>query len=246
MRIALFSDIHANREAFTACLNHAVDHGIDRQVFLGDYIGYGADPAWAVERVMECVARGAAAVLGNHDAAVIAPGLRMNPVAESALAWTRTQLSAEHRDFLAALPHSIIDEDRLYVHANARAPERWAYILSAADALQSLRASPVRLTFCGHVHVPALYHLGSTGRAIPFTPVAGRPVPLLATRRWLAVLGAVGQPRDGIPAAAYAVFDTDRCELTLLRVAYDIATAARKVRDAGLPALLSERLELGF
>ena len=66
MRIALFSDIHGNREAFTACLEHAAHHGIDQHVFLGDYIGYGADPGWVLDRVMAAVAHGAPAEIKTH------------------------------------------------------------------------------------------------------------------------------------------------------------------------------------
>jgi diadenosine tetraphosphatase ApaH/serine/threonine PP2A family protein phosphatase len=246
MRIALLSDIHGNREAFTACLTHAVAAGVDRYAFLGDYVGYGAEPGWVVDTVRAHVERGAAAVLGNHDAAIATPRARMSESAEKAIAWTRTRLNGEQRAFLAQLPLSIEEDDRLYVHANARAPDRWGYILGPAQAGESLLATPCRLSFCGHVHVPQLYHLTPSGTIAWFTPVAGHAVPLLSQHRWLAVLGSVGQPRDGVPAAAYAILDTERRDLRFLRVPYDVATAARKIRAAGLPSVLSERLEQGY
>ena len=244
MRIALLSDIHANREAFAACLAHAERAGVDRYVFLGDYVGYGADPGWAVDTVKAYVERGAVAVLGNHDAAIDVPR-RMSTSAEIALDWTRTRLDWSQREFLARLPLRIEEDERLYVHANAWAPDKWGYVLGPLDAGQSLQATACRLTFCGHVHVPQLYHVAPSAKVGAFAPVPGKPIPLRLQRRWLAVLGSVGQPRDGIPAAAYAIFDTARSDLRFLRVPYDVVTAAGKIRAAGLPLILSQRLELG-
>ena len=245
MRIALLSDIHANREAFAACLAHAEGAGVDRYVFLGDYVGYGADPGWAIDTVKAYVERGALAILGNHDAAIGVPQ-RMSTSAEIALAWTRTRLDWSQREFLARLPLRIEEDERLYVHANAWAPDQWGYIFGSAEAGRSLQATTCRLSFCGHVHVPQLYHLTPSAKVGAFAPVTGKAIPLLLQRRWLAVLGSVGQPRDGVPAAAYAIFDTQRSDLLFLRVPYDIAAAAGKIRAAGLPLILSQRLELGY
>ena len=86
MRIALMTDIHGNREALEACLDHAAQNGVGRYVFLGDYAGYGADPGWVIDTVQAEVARGAAAVLGNHDAAVLTDGADMNDAATTAIA----------------------------------------------------------------------------------------------------------------------------------------------------------------
>jgi len=245
MRIALLSDIHANREAFAACLAHAESAGADRYVFLGDYVGYGADPGWAIDTVKAYVERGAVAVLGNHDAAIGAPR-RMSAAAEIALEWTRTRLDWSQRDFLARLPLCIEEDERLYVHANAWAPDEWGYVLGRTEAERSFQATTCRLSFCGHVHVPQLYHTTGRARIGAFAPVAGKAIPLLLEHRWLAVLGSVGQPRDGIPAAAYAIFDPERSDLLFLRVPYDVAAAASKVRAAGLPWILGQRLESGY
>ena len=106
MLIALMADVHANRQAFSACLDHARESGARRYVLLGDYVGYGADPAWAVAKVMELVEGGATAVLGNHDAAIASPSDRMHEEARTAIDWTRGQLGAEERRFLANLPLS--------------------------------------------------------------------------------------------------------------------------------------------
>jgi diadenosine tetraphosphatase ApaH/serine/threonine PP2A family protein phosphatase len=246
MLIALMADLHANREAFAACLDHAEGQGAHRLVFLGDAVGYGADPEWVTATVMDRVARGALALLGNHDEAAIGRGSGdMNPVAEAAIAWTRTRLSAEAAAFLASLPLEAEEEDRLYVHADASAPARWRYVLEAEDARRSLEATEAQATFCGHTHVPRLFGITAAAKLTGFTPVAGVPVPLLRPRQWLAVLGAVGQPRDGNPAACYGMLDTARAELTWVRVPYDAETAAEKIRAAGLPLRLAARLITG-
>jgi diadenosine tetraphosphatase ApaH/serine/threonine PP2A family protein phosphatase len=245
MLTALFADIHGNREAFAACLEHAERLAVERMIFLGDYVGYGADPGWVVDEVMARVANGARAIVGNHDAALWDTSMRMNPVAEEAIAWTRSRLDERQREFLRGLPLSFEEDDRLFVHANAWAPGRWGYVLGPLDAVRSMRATAAGKTFCGHVHVPALYHMTAVGKLGEFTPKAGTDIPLLARWRWLAVIGSVGQPRDDNPAACYALFDDARDTLTYVRVAYDIFTAAEKILDAGLPPMLAARLARG-
>jgi diadenosine tetraphosphatase ApaH/serine/threonine PP2A family protein phosphatase len=245
MRIALLSDIHANREAFEACLDDATRKGAARFVLLGDIVGYGADPGWAVARARELLSHGAIVLRGNHDEACASPRGGMTADAAAAIAWTRSVVTPEDAAFLGALPLEAEEEDRLYVHAEASAPARWIYLRDATDARTSLDAVAARLVFCGHVHVPALYGLTATAKLVSFTPVAGVAVPLARPRRWHAVLGAVGQPRDGEPAAAWSLLDTTASEITLHRVPYDVATAARKIRDAGLPEALATRLSRG-
>jgi diadenosine tetraphosphatase ApaH/serine/threonine PP2A family protein phosphatase len=244
--IALLADIHGNREAMAACLADAERRNADRYVFLGDLVGYGADPGWVIDRAMEYIARGAMAILGNHDAAAAGQQVAMNETAAAAIIWTRGQLDAAQRNFLEKLPLSVEDGERLYVHASADEPARWHYVLDANRARKSLEATPARQTICGHVHSPALYLLSQIGKLFGFTPTAGVAIPLLGSRRFLAVLGAVGQPRDHNPAACYALLDETRNLLTYIRVPYDVASAARKIRDAGLPPVLAARLEQGY
>ncbi|MGJ4802213.1 metallophosphoesterase family protein [Luteimonas sp. SDU82] len=242
MRIALLADLHANREATEACLAALAHEGCERYVFLGDLVGYGADPAWVVDTVRAHVATGAVAVLGNHDqAATRAPSPGMVAEARDAIAWTRQRLDPEQLAFLDGLPLQVQEDDRLYVHANAWAPGEWGYVSSRAAATRSLEATTQRLTFCGHEHRPALYY-AQPGPAGHFQPSAGRPVPLPGARRWLAIPGACGQPRDGDPAAACAVYDTDAASLTFLRVPYDHERAAAKIVAAGLPQAFATRL----
>jgi diadenosine tetraphosphatase ApaH/serine/threonine PP2A family protein phosphatase len=245
VRLALFADIHGNRQAFSACLEAARARGAERFIFLGDYVGYGADPEWTVDTVMELVARGAVAVRGNHDNAISMPSETMNAEAQAAIEWTRGRLSASERKFLAELPLTSEEDDRLCVHSEASQPARWHYVRSAADAGRSLIATDAHITFCGHIHRPTLYSMSVTGKMTSFVPVSGVAMQLLSGRRWLAVLGSVGQPRDGDPAAAFAMFDTASRDLSYCRVPYDVDAAAQRIRENGLPSMLADRLFVG-
>src|SRR5690348_17089799 len=176
MLIALFADIHANRQAFSSCLDDARANGATRFVLLGDYVGYGADPEWAVETVMNLAGDGAPAVLGNHDCAVSEPRETMNVEATVAIEWTRGELGRPARDFLARLPLTATEDDRFYVHADASDPRGWGYVASTADAARSIQATRAPVSFCGHIHRPAVYSLSATAKMTAFTPVTGAPV----------------------------------------------------------------------
>jgi diadenosine tetraphosphatase ApaH/serine/threonine PP2A family protein phosphatase len=243
--LAIFADIHANRQALAACLEAARARGAERSIFLGDYVGYGADPEWTVETVMRLVADGALAVRGNHDNAIGIPSETMNAEAQAAIEWTRGRLSPSERRFLAELPLTREEDERLYVHSEASQPQRWRYVRSTAEAGRSLMATRAHVTFCGHIHQPALYSMSVTGKMTNFIPTSGVAVPLQPGRRWLAVLGSVGQPRDGDPAAAFAMLDTGTREITYCRVPYDIEAAAQRIYDNGLPSWLADRLFIG-
>jgi diadenosine tetraphosphatase ApaH/serine/threonine PP2A family protein phosphatase len=246
MKLALLADLHANLEAFTACLDHVADQRPDDYAFLGDLVGYGADPGPVVERVAEFAARGAVVVRGNHDEAVAATGAEtMSPVAEAAVEWTQAHLSQAHLAFLRALPLTVRRGEALFVHASADNPTDWTYIHDPLRAEECLRATDATWVFAGHVHEPALYHLDAASRAHRFKPIPGVAIPIPRHRRWLAVVGSAGQPRDGNTAACYALLDTDRATLTFHRVPYDWSRAVSKIRAAGLPEALARRLERG-
>lgn len=247
MKIALLADLHANLEATQACLEHARGAGADTHAFLGDLVGYGADPGPLVDLVAAHVGAGALAVLGNHDAAAAAGRApTMQDDAAAAVAWTHARLSPGQRAFLAGLPLVARAGGMLFVHASADAPGEWAYVEDEQGAARSLEAAaPARYVLAGHVHAPVLYYIGAAARPVPFRPVAGVAIPVPPHRRWLAVAGSAGQPRDGNPAASYAMLDVEGATLTFHRIPYDAAGAAAKVRAAGLPEALAARLERG-
>lgn len=243
MKLALLSDLHANRQATEAVWAHAKAQGYDQLVFLGDYVDYGADPGWMVDFIQARQAEGAIVVRGNHDEA-LGPesNSQMAGHVLPSLAWTRQQLSALQIHWLTTLPLTATIGPCLIAHANAHDPAHWEYLQGRADAMRSLAASGQQYVFCGHVHQPGLFHLSGTGKTGEFQPVDGVPIDLSPARRWLAIPGSVGQPRDGNPAACYATFDADQARLTFFRVPYDHDTAAQCILNAGLPHTLAQRL----
>ena len=246
MLIAFLTDLHANREAVTACLDHAKEQGVTQYAFLGDLVGYGADPAWVLDTVMEYASRGAFVLMGNHDIALLEEDRKgMNLIAYQVVEWTRAQLTPEQLSFISNLPFRIEMQDLLFVHANAWAPEKWEYIDGTMEAMRSMHATNAHITFCGHVHVPSLYHMTMTGKTGEFIPTPENSIPLSKQRRWLVIPGSTGQPRDGNPAACYATFDTVSLDLTYYRVPYDTNAAAEKIIAAGLPTILGQRLITG-
>lgn len=245
MRLGIISDVHANELALDASLAALDQLKVDRLVILGDVVGYGPDPEPVTQRISGLVAQGAICLMGNHDAAAIGTRSSMNDVAAAAIAWTKPRLSEASRQFLASLPMTATLEDVFFVHADASNPEGWIYVTDAATAMHSLMAVKAQVTFCGHVHRPQVYCLTATAKVIAHTPVTNTAVPLSPQRQWLAVAGAVGQPRDGNPAASFMTYDTASRELTFRRATYDYETTAQRVRDAGLPERLAERLLSG-
>ena len=253
MKIALISDIHSNLEALQACLAHADRAGAGMYVFLGDLVGYGADPVACLSLLADYADKGALLVLGNHDEAALG-GLCMNmsSFAREATYWTRAQLGDKERAFLSSLPLTRRHNDLLLVHASAETPGDWLYIESQQRAQRCMDATDAAVTFVGHVHSQILYWrpvsaagtvTGAAGTHA-FVPTAGVPIPLTSRRRWLAIVGSAGQPRDGYNTAAYAMFD-DAARTLSFRVPYDHVTTARKIIDAGLPEWLAWRLHRG-
>jgi diadenosine tetraphosphatase ApaH/serine/threonine PP2A family protein phosphatase len=245
MLIALIADVHANQLALQACLERVQNLAVDRLVFLGDLVGYGPDPREVINTVRSLQERGAIVIKGNHDHAVSGPREQMNDRARQAIDWTRKRLSLAEKAYLAELPMTATQDDILYVHADASDPAAWNYVTGPAEARASLEATTATYTFCGHVHVPALYCLSAAGKLTAHRPVSEVSVPVGSHRQWLAVIGSAGQPRDGNPAAAFATFDTNSNILTFRRVPYDVDAQVARVRRAGLPDVLAVRLLVG-
>ncbi|QNP58779.1 metallophosphoesterase family protein [Paenacidovorax monticola] len=251
MKIALLSDIHANRQALETCLAHARAQGVLQFALLGDLVGYGGDPVAVVEQAMALAAEGALIVRGNHDALAVAPPALAQSLGDQGAQWTHAQLGPAHRAFLAAQPLTARHGARtLLVHASADGPERWRYIEDANAAERSMAAASamdpaIRYVFGGHVHEQALYFLTPTAKLMRFAPQPGVPVPVPPHRQWLGIVGSVGQPRDHDARAMYALFDEEAATITFHRVPYDHAAAAAAIRATQLPAFFADRLETG-
>jgi diadenosine tetraphosphatase ApaH/serine/threonine PP2A family protein phosphatase len=244
---AILTDLHANRQAVAACLAHAEQHHAQRYAFLGDFVGYGADPGWVIDTVQHYVARGAIAIMGNHDHATAhETRKKMHAEAREVIDWTRGQLTAAQLDFLRTLPLTITQDNILYVHASAHEPIEWGYVTDSTEAGKSMKATSCHIIFCGHVHAPALYRTADDGRLGAQIPVPGQRNLLRPQHQYLAIPGSVGQPRDGNCAACYALYDDVSHELTFHRVPYDFGAAARRVIEAALPIVFAMRLVEGI
>jgi diadenosine tetraphosphatase ApaH/serine/threonine PP2A family protein phosphatase len=249
MLTALFADVHSNLSALQACLGHARERGAERFVFLGDLVGYGPDPASVLDVITAI--DGAIVLKGNHDDAIeVEPKMRdLNDIAYAVIEWTRKALSAAQRQFLASLPLLVKEDGVCFVHSSASRPEKWEYVEDGAAAQKSMDAAGTCYVFSGHVHDQALYFKTPAGKTALFRPTPGSTVPVPRRRGglagWLAIVGSVGQPRDGNPAAAYALFDEVAEALTFFRIPYDHLATARRILVAGLPEILAERIVRG-
>jgi diadenosine tetraphosphatase ApaH/serine/threonine PP2A family protein phosphatase len=248
MRIALLSDLHANRHALETCLADAHARGAQQYAFLGDLVGYGAEPAAVLDIVMAMARDGAWVLRGNHDDAALGAVVGSNRADGAGAEWTRTQLTPAHCEFLAKLPLALRHDFIMLVHASANDPQRWDYVrdtITAAISINAAAAAGASHVFCGHVHEQRLFFQGAAQRVMAFEPTPGIAVPVPAHRRWLATIGSVGQPRDGRSEAMYAIFDLDPRQVTFVRVPYDHEAAARAIIAAGLPEFYALRLAQG-
>ncbi len=241
MRVAVLSDIHSNVVALDAVLESA---GTPDAIWhLGDVVGYGPEPDAVVERLIQVDAVG---VAGNHDRAAV--GGReiewFNPDARAAMEWTRNRIGASTRDWLQALPDRRTERDVFLVHGSPRDPI-WEYITTVSIAAANLDELPTVVGLFGHTHQPIAWedHKGSA-RAVE--PDGSTAIALDSTRKSLLNPGSVGQPRDGDPRASWLELDLETRRATWHRVPYDVAAVQRAMRDAGLPARLSERLGHGL
>ena len=250
MRYLILSDIHGNWEALHAVLTHVKRKRFDRVVFLGDAVGYGGSPN-QVMGWLRSLSPEPHAVRGNHDR--VCGGLDspeyFNRYAREAAIWTLGQLEPHHLDCLRSLPVGPRElTDRIAI-CHGSAIDEDAYIFSAFDATLSFGALPQPVIFFGHTHVPSLFELGAGGDSstLGVRLLSGRRVmvKLEPGHRYLINPGSVGQPRDRDPRASYAIYDDEQSRLHLYRVDYRVSLARRRILQAGLPAVLGDRLLYG-
>jgi diadenosine tetraphosphatase ApaH/serine/threonine PP2A family protein phosphatase len=244
--IAVLSDVHANLEALSAVLRAVGLEKPDAIVCLGDLVGYNADPEACVSAVLD---RAAASVRGNHDKAVAGlMGLEwFNPTAAEAARWTRRTMGSETLGRLARLPAGPVEMPGGVLLCHGTPYDEDEYLVSEADVAASFRAlerdhPATRWCLHGHTHAPLAIELRG-GRC---RRLAGGPVRLEASGRYLLNPGSVGQPRDGNPRASFGILDTSRGAWRVVRVPYDVAGAQGKISAARLPAELAARLAGGW
>lgn len=242
MTTAVLSDIHGNLEALDAVLAEIAARDVGRLLVCGDVVGYGANPAECLDRLM---ALDPVIVAGNHDWAAVGrlPTESFNDDAAAAVLWTSRQLDEPRREVLGALPLEYRDHSLLAVHSSPCAPSEWPYLVEVDDVRRAIEQSDRPLCFVGHSHVPFVYGLGDGLEAFDRRP--GRTA-LRPDWRYLINVGSVGQPRDGDPRASFAVLHGESRSIELVRVVYAVDAAQDKIRAAALPDFLAWRLRWGF
>lgn len=252
MRYLVFGDVHGNAPALDAVLRDAGRHGYDAAVFLGDLVGYYPYPTEVVARVRALAP--AVRVAGNHDALLVAlaDGDSALRAKEGTLVVdvVRRHLAALDADAVAYLRSAhagAVQDGWAAAHGGFRAP--FDYLTSVDAAAAQLPHLPAPLALVGHTHVARGYAVFEADgaplwRTVEFRgPRSGYVVPPRA--RAILNPGSVGQPRDGDPNAAYALFEPAARRFTVHRVPYDVAAVQRRVHEEGYPASLAERLERG-
>ncbi|MGI8890820.1 MAG: metallophosphoesterase family protein [Chthoniobacterales bacterium] len=239
MRLAILSDIHANLEALEAVLADARAQDCSDFVCLGDVVGYNANPAECLKiiRDMDCPV-----VKGNHDeqVSIVASTESFNELAEEAIDWTRAQLSTDDKTWLADLSLTRPVGDFTIVHATLDTPGQWGYVFNDLDAIASFTYQHTSLCFFGHTHRPTAFVRDDTVRRLTVGQIVLSP-----GKKYFLNPGSIGQPRDRDWRAAYGILHSDRQVFEQRRVKYDLETAQRKIRRAGLPERLADRLSVG-
>jgi diadenosine tetraphosphatase ApaH/serine/threonine PP2A family protein phosphatase len=243
MKYLVLSDIHANLEALEAVLAAAGEY--DHVLVLGDLVGYGANPDEVIDLIRALPA--ATLIRGNHDK--VATGLDsvdgFNHLARYAIQWTAARLAPRNREWLAALPAGPTAIDPLVEICHGAPFDEDVYIFDDLDGRRAFNVMTRPLCLFGHTHVPAAFRFD--GEMTPLGPPRGDrfPVRLDEEASYLVNCGAVGQPRDGDPRAAFGILDASARTLAVVRVPYDVAAAQAKIIDAGLPDVLAQRLAIG-
>ena len=239
MKYAVISDIHSNWEALETAFEAIKKRNVKQVICLGDVVGYGANPSECLARVKK---EAWEMVMGNHDRAIEDIELRsyFSPHAREAIEWTAPRLNSDEKKFIRTFTEMVIDreEDMTLTHGSVHEPKEFHYLFREEDAEPSFERLETHFGFFGHTHIPSLFSrkLGE-GKYLP----AGI-YQLDAKDQYLINPGSVGQPRDRNPQLSFAFFDSDDLTLEIVRLDYDNQKAAQKIRKAGLPAYLADRL----
>ncbi len=243
MKIGILGDIHGNLSALKTAIRLLESRGVNHFISVGDVVGYGAAPGECIELLRNL---GAGVVKGNHDAACVeeVDDRRFNQAARQAIQWTRTVLEDEDLDWLRALPMTLEWEEFQVAHGTPFRPEEYNYFLNLGDAPPSLDCMTRPVAFVGHSHIPvSVVRLNECPKRLAYTP--DLQVDLSDASQALINVGSVGQPRDEDPRLAAGLYDTESGQLEILRADYDIDRESARIRAAGLPSILADRLYLG-
>lgn len=245
MKLAVFSDIHANIEALQAVVDDFHEQRIDRYICLGDLIGYGPNPNECIDLVRSLP--NVVVILGNHDAAATwaATPYGMSKSAQQVLFWSMETLTAKNLSFIKDLEPTRVMGEMIFSHANPYNPKAWRYVNSRKYAARTFAQTGKRLVFIGHTHKPLIITRKNFFKISFEEPEPSSVYTVSSGSRQIFNCGSVGQPRDGWPLACYLTYDTRQQQLIYRRVAYDHQQTAAKIIAAGLPAYLAKRLATG-
>jgi predicted phosphodiesterase len=239
MKFAIIADMHGNLEALQVVLEDIKQQKCTHYACLGDVVGYNANPKECLD-----IVRGMniPCVKGNHDEYCSTDGALegFNPAAAEAVRWTRKQLTDDDKQWLGELKYTRIIINFTLVHATLDGPQRWGYVFDKLAAAASFTYQNTSVCFFGHTHVPVAFIRDSVVRGGTYSKFK-----VEQGKKYFVNVGAVGQPRDNNPKAAYVVYDVDEGTIELRRLDYDIPAAQKKILDAGLPPRLAERLAFG-
>lgn len=245
MKYLILSDIHANKEALGTVLSFVRRKPWDKAVFLGDLVGYGANPNQTVDMVREL--RPLVAVRGNHDKVCsgIEEGEMFNRIALEAAQWTRRKLTRSNLKWLRELPQGPHVVDGAFAISHGTPIDEDAYIFGEIEALNVFRQTDFPICFFGHSHFPVIFALSPDAITTILTVAPVFRFKLQEGVRYLINPGSVGQPRDGNPLTSFAFYDSDSRVVTIHRLAYALRSAQDRIVKAGLPRPLADRLALG-
>jgi predicted phosphodiesterase len=246
VRYLIFSDMHSNWEAFEVVLRRARRKRFDAVLVLGDLVGYGAAPNQVVEAVRRIAPR-VSIVRGNHDKVVagIDSGGNFNQTALAAAQWTTGRLTPANLRYVRELPKGPIQVEERFAICHGSPLDEDTYVFSDVDAWEIFSRFDMPVTFFGHTHIPSLFWLEGRVLGVKALRGAGGSIKLAPGGRYLINPGSIGQPRDRDPRAAYMTYDSEKGIVRWYRVPYPVPDAQRRIRRAGLPGALADRLALG-
>jgi predicted phosphodiesterase len=239
MKYGIFSDIHGNLEALESVLEGLDD--VEQYICIGDLVGYGANPNECIEEVKKL---NPLIVAGNHDyAAAEQDDIELfNPYAKEAILWTRRTLLTAHKEYLMTLP-LVEKHDRFrIVHATPHTPRKWQYVFTLSEARACFQFFKEQICFIGHSHIPFVVVQDGEGN---FSSYHKSVIKLEPNKRYLINVGSVGQPRDGNWQSCSVIFESEKREVRIKRLPYNLKETQRKMKKAGLPSVLIERLSVG-
>jgi predicted phosphodiesterase len=245
MRYLILSDIHSNKEALSAVLTFVRRKHWDKAVFLGDLVGYGANPNQTVDMLRRL--RPLTGIRGNHDKVCsgLENGELFNRIALEAAMWTRRKLTRANLTWLRSLPRGPVMVDNAFAISHGTPIDEDAYIFGEIEALNVFRNTNFDLCFFGHSHFPVIFSLSPEAITTTLTIAPSFKFKLKPGVRYLINPGSIGQPRDGNPLASFAIFDSETRTISIHRIAYRIERAQEKILKAGLPRPLADRLGMG-